>query len=59
MARNGRCFVPDGTTVLQAHDSLLAFTDQPSYLRLRSILENRRPASPGEEPPADRDVEVV
>jgi cell volume regulation protein A len=59
MARNGRCFVPDGTTMLQAHDSLLAFTDQLSYLRLRSILENRRPASPGEEPPADRDVEVV
>lgn len=59
MARNGRCFVPDGTTVLHAHDSLLAFTDQLSFLRLRSILESRRPASPDEEPPADRDVDVV
>ncbi|MFO0700762.1 MAG: potassium/proton antiporter [Nitrospira sp.] len=58
MARNGRCFVPDGTTVLQAHDSLLAFTDQQSFLRLRSLLDRRHPASP-EEPPDDRGIEVV
>jgi cell volume regulation protein A len=58
LARNGQCFVPDGTTVLQAHDSLLAFTDQLSFLRLRSILESRRPASPFDEPD-DRGIEVV
>lgn len=58
MARNGQCFVPDGTTMLQAHDSLLAFTDQPSFLRLRSILDRRHPISP-KEPPDDRGIEVV
>ncbi len=59
IARNGRCFVPDGTTVLEVHDSLLAFTDQLSFLRLRSILERRHPVSSSEEPPDDRDIEVV
>lgn len=58
MARNGQCFVPDGTTVLQAHDSLLAFTDQQSFLRLRSILDRRHPDSP-QEPPDGRGIEVV
>ncbi len=58
IARKGKCFVPDGTTVLQANDSLLAFTDQFSFLRLRSILESRHPP-PSEEPPDDRGVEVV
>ncbi len=46
MARNGHCFVPDGGTVLEVGDSLLAFTDQASFLRLRSILESRRPTAP-------------
>lgn len=59
IARNGKCFVPDGTTVLQADDSLLAFTDQFSFLRLRSILEGRHPPPPSEELPDDRGVEVV
>ena len=58
MARNGQCFVPDGTTMLQAHDSLLAFTDQASFLRLRSILDRRHPISP-KELPDDRGIEVV
>ncbi len=39
IGRKGHCFVPDGSTVLEANDSLLAFTDQTSSLRLRSILE--------------------
>lgn len=59
IARNNQCFVPDGTTVLQADDSLLAFTDQQSFLRLRSILESRNPALPPEEILNDRDIEVV
>jgi cell volume regulation protein A len=59
IARNGKCFVPDGTAVLQADDSLLAFTDQFSFLRLRSILESRHPPPPSEELPDDRGVEVV
>lgn len=58
IARKGKCFVPDGTTMLQANDSLLAFTDQFSFLRLRSILESRH-QPPSEEAPDDRGVEVV
>jgi cell volume regulation protein A len=59
IARNGKCFVPDGTTVLQANDSLLAFTDHFSFLRLRSILESRHQPPPSKELPDDRGVEVV
>lgn len=60
MARNGHCFVPDGSTVLKANDSLLAFTDQPSFLRLRAILEGRRPPSPPTDSLSeDRPIEVV
>jgi len=60
MARKGRCFVPDGSTVLKANDSLLAFTDQASFLRLRAILENRRPpVPPSDSSPEDRRIEVV
>ena len=58
IARKGKCFVPDGTTMLQANDSLLAFIDQFSFLRLRSILESRH-QPPSEEAPDDRGVEVV
>jgi Trk K+ transport system NAD-binding subunit len=60
MARDGHCFVPDGGTVLKAHDSLLAFTDQPSFLRLRAILEGRRPPSPPTDSVSeDQPIEVV
>jgi len=41
VGRNGLCFVPDGSTVLEAGDSLLVFTDQASSLKLRSLLEVR------------------
>lgn len=41
--RNGLCFVPDGSTVLEAGDSLLVFTDLASSLKLRSLLEVRHP----------------
>ena len=41
IARNGRSFVPDGSTVLEAHDSLLVFTDQTSSMRLRTIFDSR------------------
>jgi cell volume regulation protein A len=58
IARNGKCFVPDGTTVLQADDSLLAFTDHISFIRLRAILESRHPPPPSELPD-DRGIEVV
>lgn len=43
VGRNGLCFVPDGSTVLEAGDSLLVFTDQASSLKLRSLLEVRHP----------------
>jgi cell volume regulation protein A len=59
IARKGKCFVPDGTTVLQDSDSLLAFIDQFSFLRLRSILESQHPPSLSQKPPNDRDIEVV
>jgi cell volume regulation protein A len=38
IARKGRSFVPDGSTVLEAGDSLLVFADQPSAIRLRSMF---------------------
>jgi cell volume regulation protein A len=41
--RKGQCFVPDGSTVFEAIDSLLVFTDQASSFKLRSILETRVP----------------
>ena len=59
IARKGKCFVPDGTTVLHTNDSLLAFTDQFSFLRLRSILESRHHPPSTEEPPDGRGVEVI
>ncbi len=37
--RKEQCFVPDGSTVLDANDSLLAFTDEASSHRLRALLE--------------------
>lgn len=42
IGRKGQCFVPDGSTVLEASDSLLVFTDQASSFRLRAMLEARR-----------------
>lgn len=42
IGRKGRCFVPDGSTVLETNDSLLVFTDQASSLRLREILKGGR-----------------
>jgi potassium/hydrogen antiporter len=42
IGRKGQCFVPDGSTVLEANDSLLVFTDQASSFRLRAMLEARR-----------------
>ena len=51
VGRNGFCFVPDGSTVLEAGDSLLVFTDQASSLKLRALLEVRHPhaeAAPAE-----------
>jgi cell volume regulation protein A len=59
IARKSKCFVPDGTAVLQANDSLLAFTDQFSFIRLRSILESRHQPPPPEDPPEGGGVEVV
>ncbi|GMV51401.1 MAG: K(+)/H(+) antiporter NhaP [Nitrospirae bacterium] len=38
IARQGRSFVPDGGTVLEAGDSLLVFADHPSAMRLRSMF---------------------
>lgn len=43
IGRKGRCFVPDGSTVLETNDSLLVFTDQASSLRLQATLHARRP----------------
>ena len=45
VGRNGQCCVPDGSTVLDANDSLLVFTDQASSFRLRAMLEARRPVA--------------
>jgi cell volume regulation protein A len=45
IGRNGQCFVPDGSTVLEAHDSLLVFTDHASAFRLRATLEAPRSLS--------------
>jgi cell volume regulation protein A len=42
IGRKGQCFVPDGSTVLEANDSLLVFTDQASSFRLRAMLESKR-----------------
>jgi len=42
IGRKGQCFVPDGSTMLEANDSLLVFTDQASSFRLRAMLEARR-----------------
>jgi len=41
IGRKKQCFVPDGSTVLDANDSLLAFTDETSSHRLRALLETR------------------
>lgn len=38
IARKGRSFVPDGSTVIEAGDSLLVFADHPSAIRLRSMF---------------------
>lgn len=43
IGRKGQCFVPDGSTVLEADDSLLVFTDQASSLRLHAVLHARPP----------------
>ncbi len=62
MGRKGRCFVPDGGTVLEPNDSLLAFADQPSAMRLRSMIETRRPGPAVAESSAasgDEHIEVV
>ena len=45
IGRKGQCFVPDGSTVLEANDSLLVFSDQASSFRLRAMLEARRPGA--------------
>ncbi|MDO9116522.1 MAG: potassium/proton antiporter [Nitrospira sp.] len=42
IGRKGQCFVPDGSTVLEANDSLLVFTDQASSFRLRALLDASR-----------------
>jgi potassium/hydrogen antiporter len=39
ISRKGRSFVPDGSTVIEAGDSLLVFADQPSAIRLRSMFD--------------------
>jgi len=54
VARKGRSFVPDGSTVLEANDSLLVFADQPSSLRLLSIFNVGRPAMAKAEGSLDR-----
>ena len=41
IARNGGSFVPDGSTVIEAGDSLLVFADQPTSIRLRSMFHAR------------------
>jgi cell volume regulation protein A len=38
IARKGRSFVPDGSTVIEAGDSLLVFANQPSAIRIRSMF---------------------
>jgi cell volume regulation protein A len=45
IGRKGQCFVPDGSTVLEADDSLLVFTDQASFFKLRAVLETRSPVA--------------
>ncbi len=47
VGRKEHCFVPDGSTVLEPNDSLLVFTDQASSLKLRAILDARRPPPNG------------
>lgn len=47
IGRNGQCFVPDGSTVVEPNDSLLVFTDQAASFKLRAILDARRPAPRG------------
>jgi cell volume regulation protein A len=39
IGRKGRCFVPDGNTVLEAGDVLLVSADHESSARLRDILK--------------------
>lgn len=41
IARNGGSFVPDGSTVIEAGDSLLVFANQPTSIRLRSMFHAR------------------
>lgn len=41
IARNGHSFVPDGSTVIEAGDSLLVFADQATSIRLRSMFHVR------------------
>lgn len=45
VGRNGQCCVPDGSTVLDANDSLLVCTDQASSSQLRAMLEAGRPVA--------------
>ena len=45
IGRKAQCFVPDGSTVLEANDSLLVFADQVSSSRLRAMLEGRHPVA--------------
>ncbi len=48
IGRKSKCFVPDGSTMLEANDSLLVFTDQASSLQLHTLLDARRsPAAEG------------
>jgi cell volume regulation protein A len=41
ISRNGHMFVPEGSTVLEADDSLLIFTDHDSSLQLRAMFDIR------------------
>ncbi len=43
VSRNGHTFVPEGSTVLEADDSMLIFTDQDSSLQLRAMFDIRGP----------------
>ncbi|CUQ65674.1 TrkA C-terminal domain-containing protein [Candidatus Nitrospira inopinata] len=43
IGRNGRCFVPDGNTVLEAGDVLWVSADHESSARLRDILKGAGP----------------
>jgi potassium/hydrogen antiporter len=41
IARNGHSSVPDGSTVIEAGDSLLVFADTATSIRLRSMFHSR------------------